>query len=70
MCQRILVLLDGSKQAESVLLLASKLARIYNAELTLLHVVAYPIEMYSGCHSTSFVHPEKPNEKLRERCLL
>jgi nucleotide-binding universal stress UspA family protein len=64
MYQRILVPLDGSKQAESALLLASKLATIYNAELTLLRVVEYPIEMYSRCHSTAFVHPGKPNEKL------
>jgi nucleotide-binding universal stress UspA family protein len=64
MYQRILVPLDGSKQAESALLLASKLARIYNAELTLLHVVEYLIEMYSRCHSTTFVHPGMPNEKL------
>jgi nucleotide-binding universal stress UspA family protein len=64
MYQRILVPLDGSKQAESALLLASKLARIYNAELTLLRVVEYPIEMYSRCASTTFAHPGQPNERL------
>jgi nucleotide-binding universal stress UspA family protein len=64
MYQRILVPLDGSKQAESALLLASKLAEIYNAELTLLRVVEYPIEMYSRCASTTFAHPGQPNERL------
>ena len=64
MYQRILVPLDGSKQAESALLLASKLARISNAELTLLRVVEYPNEMYSRCASTTFAHPEQPNERL------
>ena len=43
MYQRILVPLDGSKHAESALLLASKLARIYKAELALLRVVEYPL---------------------------
>src|SRR5574338_995931 len=64
MYQRILVPLDGSKQAESALLLASKLARIYKAELALLRVVEYPTEMHCRCHSTTFVHPEMPNERL------
>ena len=64
MYQSILVPLDGSKQAESALLLASKLARIYNAELTLLRVVEYPIEMYARCAATTFAHPGQPNERL------
>src|SRR5574338_68201 len=64
MYQRILVPLDGSKHAESALLLASKLAKIYNAELTLLRVVEYPTEMYSRCATTTFAHPEQPNERL------
>ena len=64
MYQRILVPLDGSKQAESALLLASKLARISNAQLTLLRVVEYPTEMYSRCATTTFAHPEQPNERL------
>ena len=38
MYQRKLAPLDGSKQAESALLLASELARIYSAELILLRV--------------------------------
>lgn len=53
MYQRILVPLDGSKQAESALPLAGKLARIYNAEITLLRVVEYPFEMYSRCDSSA-----------------
>jgi len=64
MYQKILVPLDGSKQAESALLLASKLARIGNAELTLLRVVEYPFEMYSTCDPHVFVNPSHPDEKL------
>jgi nucleotide-binding universal stress UspA family protein len=64
MYQKILVPLDGSKQAESVLLLASQLARISNAEITLLRVVEYPFEMYSRCEPNTFVHPSQPDEKL------
>jgi nucleotide-binding universal stress UspA family protein len=44
MYKKILVPLDGSKQAESALRLASKLARISNAEITLLRVVEYPLK--------------------------
>ena len=65
MYQKILVPLDGSKQAEAALLLASKLARISNAEITLLRVVEYPFEMYSTCEPRSFVNPMPPDEKLQ-----
>ena len=64
MYQRILVPLDGSKQAESALSLAGKLARIYNAEITLLRVVEYPFEMYSKCQSNGLIDPIQTNEKL------
>jgi nucleotide-binding universal stress UspA family protein len=64
MYQKILVPLDGSKQAESALLLASKLARISNAEITLLRVVEYPFAMYSTCDSHTFMNPSHPDEKL------
>jgi nucleotide-binding universal stress UspA family protein len=64
MYQRILVPLDGSKQAESALLLAAKLARISNAEITLLRVLDYPFEIYSRCDSHSFINPSQPDEKL------
>jgi nucleotide-binding universal stress UspA family protein len=64
MYQKILVPLDGSKQAESALLLASKLARISNAEITLLRVVEYPFEIYSRCEPSTFGHPSQPDEKL------
>ncbi len=64
MYQKILVPLDGSKQAESALRLASKLARISNAEITLLRVVEYPYEMYSTCDSSTFTNPNQPDEKL------
>jgi nucleotide-binding universal stress UspA family protein len=64
MYQRILVPLDGSKQAEFALRLASKLARISNAEITLLRVVEYPYDIYSACDPSTFVNPNQPNEKL------
>jgi nucleotide-binding universal stress UspA family protein len=64
MYQKILVPLDGSKQAESALILASKLARISNAEITLLRVVEYPFAMYSTCDSHTFMNPSHPDEKL------
>ena len=65
MYQRILVPLDGSKQAESVLPLAGKLARIYNAEITLLRVVEYPFEMYSSCSPNTFKGLGQTDEKLQ-----
>lgn len=65
MYQKILVPLDGSKQAESALRFASKLARVNNAEITLLHVVEYPFEMYSAGGSYTFLSPSEPDEKLR-----
>ena len=64
MYHKILVPLDGSKQAESALHLASQLARISNAEITLLRVVEYPYEMYSTCDPSAFVNPNQPDEKL------
>ena len=64
MYHKILVPLDGSKQAESALRLASKLARISDAEITLLRVVEYPFEMYSTCDSSTFMNPNQPDEKL------
>ena len=65
MYQRILVPLDGSKQAESALPFADKLARIYNGEITLLHVVEYPFEMYSECHPNVLNILTQTNEKLQ-----
>jgi nucleotide-binding universal stress UspA family protein len=65
MYQRILVPLDGSKQAESALPLAGKLGRIFNAEITLLRVVEDPCEMYSKCQSNGHIDPIQPNEKLQ-----
>jgi nucleotide-binding universal stress UspA family protein len=65
MYQKILVPLDGSKQAESALPLAGKLARIYNAEITLMRVVEYPFEMYSKCQSNGLNDPTQTNEKLQ-----
>lgn len=65
MYQRILVPLDGSKQAESALRLASKLARISNAEITLLRVVEYPMEMYTKCDSNTLAYPSPFDEELQ-----
>lgn len=65
MYQKILVPLDGSKQAESALPLAGKLARIYNAEITLLQVVEYSFEMYSRCDSNTHNSPSQIDEKLQ-----
>jgi nucleotide-binding universal stress UspA family protein len=64
MYQQILVPLDGSKQAESALRLATKLARISNAEITLLRVVEYPFEIYSRGEPSTSIHPGSPDEKL------
>lgn len=64
MYQRILVLLDGSKQAESALSLAGKLARIYDAEIKLLRVVEYPHALFSTCDSSAFVNLDQPDERL------
>ncbi len=44
---RIVVALDGSELAESVLELATGVAKAYGAELHLLRVVSYPIEIAS-----------------------
>lgn len=64
MYRKILVPLDGSKQAESALPLAGNLARIYNTEITLLRIVEYPFAMYSTCDSSTFVNPNQSDEKL------
>lgn len=65
MYHKILVPLDGSKHAESALRLASKLARISNAEVTLLRVVEYPMEMYSRCDANTLAFPSSLDEKLQ-----
>lgn len=66
MYHKILVPLDGSKQAESGLRLASKLARISNAEIILLRVVEYPMEMYSKCDANTLAYPSPFDEKLQK----
>jgi nucleotide-binding universal stress UspA family protein len=48
MYQRIMVPLDGSEHAESVISLACRLASTSDAEITLLCVVEYPSDLYSG----------------------
>lgn len=48
MYQRILVPLDGSEHAESVLSLACTLASRSDAEITLLRVMEYPTELFSS----------------------
>jgi nucleotide-binding universal stress UspA family protein len=65
MYHKILVPLDGSKEAEAALPLAGKLARIYNAEIILLRVAEYPFEMYSRCDSNTLAYPSPGDEKLQ-----
>lgn len=65
MSHKILVPLDGSKQAESALRLASELARISNAEITLLRIVEYPLEIYSKCNANTLTYPDPSDEKLQ-----
>lgn len=64
MYHKILVPLDGSKQAEFALHLASKLAGISKAEIILLRVVEYPCGLYSAYDSSTFMIPNRPDEKL------
>ena len=64
MYRKILVPLDGSKQAESALPLAGNLARIYNTEITLLRIVEYPFAMYSTCDSSTFVNPNRGMSRI------
>jgi nucleotide-binding universal stress UspA family protein len=64
MYQKTLVPLDGSKQAEAAFLLASQLARMSNAEVTLLQVVEYPLELYSRCPANTFADRSQPDEQL------
>ncbi|UCC24332.1 MAG: universal stress protein, partial [Gemmatimonadales bacterium] len=45
--KKILVPLDGSDFSESVVSLAAEMARLYDGEIHLLRVVAYPIEIAS-----------------------
>ena len=54
-CQRILVQLDRSEQAESALPRACKLARLNHAEIALLRVAEYPFEVSSKCNSQTLV---------------
>lgn len=54
MVRRIVVPLDGSEHAESVLSLACTLANTSDAELTLLRIVEYPSEVYSSAGYSRF----------------
>lgn len=65
MYHKILVPLDGSEQAESALRLASKLAKINNAEVILLRIVEYPLDMYSKCDADTLTYPDLFDEKLQ-----
>lgn len=65
MYHKILVPLDGSQLAESALRLASELARISNAEITLLRIVEYPLEIYSKCDANTLTYPDPSDEKLQ-----
>src|SRR3546814_17744357 len=61
-CQRILVPLDGSRWAESVLPLAARIARAANAEILLAHVVPTPAMIEAR-------PPEMEDEELRQSLL-
>lgn len=71
MVERILVPLDGSEHAESALSLACTLASTSDAEITLLRVVEYPSELYSGTvYSRFYPNPvAEPglDEKIRTK---
>lgn len=56
MYQRILVPLDGSKQAERAIPVASRLARVFGGSLVLLRVVPPPVEFgkYARQHSVAW----------------
>jgi nucleotide-binding universal stress UspA family protein len=45
----IIVPLDGSETAESVLPFACRLAKEEESQLVLLHIVEYPLDLYHGC---------------------
>ncbi len=66
MDNKILVPLDGSEIAETILPLICKLAGETGGELVLLHVVEYPYELYSVC---SNYPPTDPNllETIRKK---
>ncbi len=57
MNKKILVPLDGSEIAETILPLICKLAGETGGELVLLHVVEYPYELYSVCSNYPSTDP-------------
>ena len=58
MVQKILVPVDGSKQAETAFSLACSLTNFSDAEIILLRVVEYPFEIFSGnVDSRTFPNP-------------
>jgi nucleotide-binding universal stress UspA family protein len=67
MYRRILVPLDGSEHAESVLPLACTLANISDAEITLLRVVEYPYKLYSRFNSHPNTDPWATERLWSER---
>lgn len=58
MVQKILVPVDGSKQAETAFSLACSLTNFRDAEIILLRVVEYPLKIFSGSvDSRTFTNP-------------
>lgn len=67
MVQRILVLLDGSKQAESALPLACSIASMSDAEITLLRIVEYPSDVFSNTARSRFYPNPAANPDLDKK---
>lgn len=67
MVQKILVLLDGSKQAESALPLACTIASRSDAEITLLRIVEYPSDVFTSTVHSSFYPNSDADPGLDEK---
>jgi nucleotide-binding universal stress UspA family protein len=72
MYKRILVPLDGSEKAEKILPFTCMLARDNSAEIILLHVAEYPLEIYPTSYEYSYVDTRLAevinHKKIRFRC--
>jgi nucleotide-binding universal stress UspA family protein len=66
MYKRILVPLDGSKNAEKVLPFVCTVVGTSKTEIVLLCVIEYPYNLYAGCDEYSLLDPEF-TEKINSR---